>query len=60
MMRAIQFSMGSIEEAAIAEADRDKTCIILEHEDVATRLTNTFLVCPYNYGKAEDFQNDLN
>jgi len=48
MMRAIQFSMGSIEEAAIAEADRDKTCIIMEHEDVATRLTNTFLVCPYN------------
>lgn len=59
MKRAIEFGMGAC-DTAIAKDDRDKTCIILEHEDVATRLTNTFLVCPYNYGKAEDFQNDLN
>jgi len=44
----------------IAEGQIDTGCLVFEHEDVATRLTETFMLCPYNQGKAADFKHNLN
>jgi len=51
--------MGALGDA-IAKDKREDTCVILEHEDVATRLSQTFMLCPANIGKAGDFKTNMN
>lgn len=51
--------MGALGDA-IAKDKREDTCVVLEHEDVATRLSQTLMVCPANIGKANDFKTNIN
>lgn len=59
MKKGIEYAKVSI-SATIDEGQIDTVCVVFEHEDVATRLTETFMLCPYNQGKASDFKANLN
>jgi len=59
MKKGIEYALVQLGDKGTPDKS-DKNCIIFEHEDVATRHSETFMVCPYNEGKVNDFKTNIN